>query len=110
MSDLLEALKDTNRLAEAILNMSIGHSHSETLQESRTRSQLLTERIIEASRQAGAVGVKDACGSCTSITRASSLALAIHLALNELENPAYSTNTRVDAICILKAALNGGAA
>ena len=57
MSDLLEALKDTNRLIEAILMMQPGHNHSETLKETSTRAQLLTERIIEASRQAGAAGV-----------------------------------------------------
>jgi len=107
MSDLLEALKDTNHLIEAILRTNPpGHGHSETLKESRTRAQLLTDRIIEASRQAGAVGAKEP-EPCTSITRADELERAIKFALNELENPAYSTTTRTDAIRILKSAING---
>jgi len=105
MSDLLEALKDTHRLIEAILNMDPGHNHTEMLKEASTRSQLLTDRIIEASRQAGAVGAKDACESCTSITRADELERSIREALNVLG--LYSTTSITNAIRILKAALNG---
>ena len=105
MSDLLEALKDTNRLAEAILNMSIGHSHSETLKETRTRAQLLTERIIEASRQAGAVqDAKDVRIGC--------LLSAMDAALRNLVAiPAAQGNISIDdAIRHLKAGMEGGAA
>jgi hypothetical protein len=110
MSDLLEALKDTNRLTEAILNMMPCPVQRDTLADARTRAQLLTERIIEASRQAGAVGTRDAGESCISITRADELERAINFAIDKLEHPSFSTSTRLDAIQILKAALNGGAA
>jgi hypothetical protein len=102
MSDLLEALKDTNHLIEAMLKTDPpGHGHSETLKETRTRAQLLTDRIIEASRQASAAQAKEPA------SRADSLSKAITFALNELEHPEHSTTYRTDAIRILKAALNG---
>jgi hypothetical protein len=105
MSDLLEALKDTNHLIEAILKTNPpGHGHSETLKETRTRAQLLTDRIIEASRQAGAVQAKEP-EPCTSITRADELERSIREALNVLGW--YSTTSITNAIRILKAAING---
>ncbi len=108
MSDLLDALKDTNRLIEAIINPIESQAHADTLKETRTRAQLLTDRIIEASRQAGAAGVKDKGKSCTSITRADELERSIREALDALE--LYSATSIINAIRILKAALNGGAA
>jgi hypothetical protein len=108
MSDLLEALKDTNHLIAAILKTNPpGHGHSETLKETRTRALLLTDRIIEASRQASAAQAKEAHEP---ESRADALSKAITFAINELEHPEYSHTYRTDAIRILKAALNGGAA
>lgn len=107
MSDLLEALKDTNRLIGVILN---GYAHSATLAEARARAQSITDRIIEASRQAGAVGAKEDASAVVNGCTVERLTKAINYALNELEHPEYSTSTRADAIRILKAGLEGGAA
>jgi hypothetical protein len=110
MSDLLEALKDTNRLIGVILNTIIGPSQRETLKETRARAALLTDRIIEASRQAGAVWVKDQTDAVVNGCTVERLTKAMNYALNELEHPDYSTSTRADAIRILKAGMEGGAA
>jgi len=110
MSDLLEALKDTNRLIEAILMMQPGHNHSETLKETSTRAQLLTERIIEASRQAGAV--QDRSDVSAKDVRIGCLLSAMDAALRNLEAiPAAQGSVSIDdAIRHLKAGIEGGAA
>ena len=110
MSDLLEALKDTNHLIAAILNMGLGHSHTETLKETRTRAQLLTDRIIEASRQAGAV--QDRSDVSAKDIRIGFLLYAMDAALRNLEAiPAAQGSVSIDdAIRHLKAGIEGGAA
>jgi hypothetical protein len=109
MSDLLEALKDTNRLIEAILN---GYTHSATLAEARVRAQSLTDRIIEASRQAGAVGVKEDASAVVDRCLVDRSMKAMTFALLELEGIATDMRTvAIDrAIRHLKIGLEGGAA
>ncbi len=109
MSDLLEALKDTNRHIEAIINPIESQTHADTLKNARTRAQLLTDRIIEASRQAGAehqfdVSAKDVRIGC--------LLSAMDAALRNLEAiPAARGSVSIDdAIRHLKAGMEGGAA
>ena len=55
MSDLLEALKDTNRLIGVL--SAAGDFRTSVTDAAQARAELLTDRIIEASRQAGAAGV-----------------------------------------------------
>lgn len=112
MSDLLEALKDTNRLIGVILNTIIGPSQRETLKETRARAALLTDRIIEASRQAGAVGAKEDASAVVDRCLVDRSVKAMTFALLELEGmPADMPTVAIDrAIRHLKIGLEGGAA
>ena len=113
MSDLLEALKDTNRLIEAILRINnIGHCSTETISETRAQAALLTDRIIEASRQAGAVGAKDQANAVVNGCTVERMRNHMERALDNLEripDPHPSSNVAY-AILHLKAGLEGGAA
>lgn len=121
MSDLLEALKDTNRLIEAILRINnMGHNATESLTDARARAQSITDRIIEASRQAGAVGIpstvsgSDYEADLKQRRNMEYLRGAVATALQNLEaeimtNRNISANV-TNAIFHLKAGLEGGAA
>ena len=108
MSDLLEALKDTHSTILELDRQST--TTGAVIQELRTRANLLTDRIIEASRQASAV--QDRSDVSSKDVRIGCLLSAMDAALRNLEAiPAAQGSVSIDdAIRHLKAGIEGGAA